>query len=167
MVELTVITAARRPARGMGSGRARRVVGLTMLLASVAVVGCSKGPARLAVVPVTGKVTFKGVPPDGALVVFHPTKPLPKQEGGLETPDPSGQVKPDGTFQLTTYDGNDGAPEGDYAVTIQWYKPVKSGADTKAGPNVIPTKYGTPDSTPWKAKVDKTATELPPQEIGG
>jgi hypothetical protein len=136
-------------------------------MAAAMVAGCSAAPGRLSVVPVTGKVTFKGAAPDGALLVFHPIRPLPKQEGGIDTPDPSGQVKPDGTFQLTTYDGNDGAPEGEYAVTLQWYKPIKSGADTKAGPNVIPAKYGDPGKTPWKVKVGKTSTALPPQEIDG
>jgi hypothetical protein len=106
--------------------------------------GCSKNDDRVPVFPVSGKVTFKGDVPNGAFVVFHP------RTANAKAFKPSGQVKEDGTFQLTTYDGNDGAPAGEYDVTIQWNKLVQKGADVTAGPNVIPGAYAKPDTSPLK-----------------
>jgi hypothetical protein len=82
----------------------------------VALVGCGNGkPPTL---PVTGKVIFaKNKPAVGALVVFHPKEAArEKQIGGK----PFGKVDESGNFTLTTYAENDGAPEGEYAVTIDW-----------------------------------------------
>lgn len=33
---------------------------------------------------------------------------------------PVAMTNPDGSFELTTYSPHDGAPEGDYAVTVMW-----------------------------------------------
>lgn len=121
--------------------------------------GCSQGEGRVPVYPVTGKLAFKGEVPDGALIVFHADKADEK------VPRPSGKVKDDGTFSLTTYDGNDGAPPGDYHVTVQWFKLVKKGADISAGPNVIPPEYGKPESSPWKVTVAEAKNDLSGHEI--
>ena len=75
--------------------------------------------------PAGGKVTFKkSTPPVGALVVFHPTDPAFETKIGGK---PVGTVGDDGTFQLTTHEQNDGAPEGEYGVTIDWRTKGKPG----------------------------------------
>ncbi len=86
--------------------------------------GCSDS-SKPAVVAATGKVTFKkNAPAAGALIVFHPSDPaLEKKIGGK----PFATVKDDGTFALTTYAEGDGAPEGDYGVTVQWNAKPKEG----------------------------------------
>lgn len=111
------------------------------------------------VFPVSGKVAFNGEVPDGALVVFHPTNAVEK------APRPSAKVKQDGTFTVTTYDGDDGAPAGDYRVTIQWFKLVKKGADVSAGPNVLPAQYSAPERSPWKVTVAESRNDLNSYEI--
>jgi hypothetical protein len=74
---------------------------------------CSGGPKLN---PVKGKVIYKGNPIQGAAVVFHP-------QGGddLRAIPPSGVTGEDGDFTLTT-DKKEGAPAGDYVVTITWPK---------------------------------------------
>ncbi len=62
--------------------------------------------------PVSGKVRFQGQPLAGALVTFHP-----KNADDLNIPRPTGLTKEDGTFSLTTGQ-KDGAPAGDYVVTL-------------------------------------------------
>lgn len=86
------------------------------LCALVGTAGC--GTRRPPVVPVGGKVMYKKTTPaHGALVVFHPASyDIEKQIGGK----PVGKVREDGTFTLTTYEEDDGAPEGEYGVTIDW-----------------------------------------------
>jgi hypothetical protein len=63
------------------------------------------------------------------MVVFRPLKDADAKHwsGGF----PRGRVAADGSFQLTTYEDGDGAPEGEYAVLIEWPKkgPGKDGEE--------------------------------------
>lgn len=140
-------------------GRAWSRLAWSVGLLGLALAGCGGGD-RVPVYPVDGKVAFKGEAPNGALIVFHPAK-----ESGEGTLRPSAQVKSDGSFRLTTYDGNDGAPAGDYSVTIQWYKLVTKGKDVHAGPNVIPPRYGKPETSPLKVTIGESPNDLRPFEI--
>ena len=102
------------------------VVRLVTVWAGVCVMsltGCGDG--RPKAIPVGGTVRYKGKEvPVGALVVFHPSDPgREKQIGGK----PFGKVAEDGTLKLTTYASGDGAPEGEYGVTIDWRPPPEEG----------------------------------------
>ncbi|WP_406697453.1 hypothetical protein V5E97_01215 [Singulisphaera sp. Ch08] len=130
-------------------------VGLAML-----VTGCSSDDGRVPVFPVKGKVSVAGEVPEGALIVFYPTT-----AGGETELRPSAKVKPDGSFSLTTYDADDGAPSGDYTATIQWNKIIKNGKDFKAGPDLIPKSYASRESSLWKIKVAEAPNELEPLTI--
>jgi hypothetical protein len=138
----------------------RRLAALALGLLTLVMAGCQKQDARVAVYPVNGKVTFKGEAPSGAFVAFHAAQPLP-----ADTPTPTAKVQPDGSFSLTTFEGNDGAPSGEYAVTIQWSPIKKVGAEYKALPNVIPTKYADAASSPWKVSIRDTPNDLPALDI--
>lgn len=104
-----------------------RVVRFTAAAAvAFAVVGSGGcGGGKPTAVPVTGKVLFRNTAPAaGALVVFHPTDvAFEKTIGGK----PVGTVADDGTFKLTTYEAGDGAPAGEYGVTIDWRSKGKAG----------------------------------------
>lgn len=71
-------------------------------------------------VPVKGKVIYRGKPLTQGQIVFRPT------DAGREA---TGQIKPDGTFALTTHKDGDGAVVGTHKVTV-----------TNAGRNVRPKK---------------------------
>ena len=122
--------------------------------------GCGGDDGRVPVYPVKGKVTVSGEVPLGALVVLYPT-----QKGAKELR-PSGKVGADGSFTLTTYEADDGAPAGEYVATIQWNKLVKRGNDYSAGPNAVPKQYGSQESSPWKVRVAETPNVLEPYAIG-
>jgi hypothetical protein len=127
--------------------------------------GCS-GEARTPVYPVRGQVKYKGEPASGAFVVFHPIgAPAPAGPTGEEVPRPTALVKPDGSFELTTFTGGDGAPAGDYAVTLRWQKMIYRQGVPEAGPNVIPRDYGEPGSTPLKVAVKPEPNSLPAWDI--
>ena len=96
--------------------------------------------------PVSGKVTYQGQPPVGAQVVLYPVNNV-----GAAGVAPTGIVLDDGSFKITAYDPNDGAPQGDYVATVQWFKITKDAAGP--GPNVIPKKYTNPKTSPIKVTV--------------
>lgn len=68
----------------------------------------------MTVYPFEGKVTLKGEPAAGARIVFHPNAPFEDKDADY----PRAVAGEDGTFRLTTYEDDDGAPAGDYRVTI-------------------------------------------------
>jgi hypothetical protein len=122
----------------------------------VTAVGCSE--TRVPVFPVSGKVSFQGKPPVGAIVALTPV-------GTTEAPDvlPTGTVKDDGSFTLTAYEPGDGAPQGEYVATVQWYKVTKELGGP--GPNVLPKNYSTPKNSPVKVTVGNGPVEIPPITI--
>jgi hypothetical protein len=150
--------------RGARGARARRPVwwgaGLIGLAATLGTGGCARDEARAPVFPVHGQVRFKGAPAPGAFLVFHPL-----EDAGDEPLRPTGLVAPDGSFALTTYDKDDGAPPGDYAVTVEWRKLVTKGEDAEAGPNILPDRYGRPETTPLKVTIAEEPNDLPPLEV--
>lgn len=125
----------------------------------VAWAGCAGEKTGTPTHPVEGRVEFQGKAASGAFIVFHPAS------GQGETVRPTGKVGEDGKFQLTTFDDHDGAPAGEYAVTVEWYRLVNKGADWQRGPNVIPPRYGKPETTPLRTTVREGANSLKPFQI--
>jgi hypothetical protein len=83
-----------------------RAVILGVLSATMILPGCSDGrPAR---VPVAGKVLIDGKPVGIGAVRFTPADGRPA----------TGELGPDGSFRLTTFDLADGAVVGTHTVTI-------------------------------------------------
>jgi|WetSurMetagenome_2_1015567.scaffolds.fasta_scaffold125630_2 hypothetical protein len=138
---------------------AGRLSVLAIVLFFVAIVGCgSKDPSRLAVFPVKGQIAFRGKSPAGALVVLHPKTPV-----ASHSLRPVGHVREDGTFSVTSYESDDGAPAGEYAVTVQWQSPVKkANGDFSLSPNVLPKQYSRPDTSPVLVHVAEGDNALPP-----
>ena len=128
------------------------------LLTLVGLGGCSASKPKT--VPVSGKVMYKkDTPAEGALIVFHPTPEMEARISGK----PFARVKADGTFVLTTYEENDGAPEGDYVVTVDYRVKGKDepkfrlGGDegSPAGKLAIDAKYTNPQQPVLKATVKR------------
>jgi hypothetical protein len=144
---------------GAGAGSRRVWLGTVLACACITQLGCSGGDT-IPTYPVSGRVLVGGEPAAGAFVVFHPT--------GEAVPDqvrPTAQVQADGSFALATNDAADGAPAGEYAVTIEWYKLVQKGGEAQAGPNVVPPPYARPESTPIKVTIVENDNPLPPFQI--
>lgn len=80
--------------------------------------GCAdraKDAARVHVHPVEGKLAVSGRPAGNSHVVFHPI-----EKGDSIPRYPVANTRPDGSFRLTTYAAGDGAPAGEYVVTVVW-----------------------------------------------
>lgn len=107
--------------------------------------GCSSGDTERPLrVPATGKVLYQGQPVEGAHVTFAPQD---------QTTSPAfGTTDAQGTFTLSTFDVEDGAQPGTYAVTIS-----KTVTEGDAAANSAPLNTGTPPPPP------KTNDLLPAQ----
>lgn len=78
-----------------------------IFLGGAVLVGC--GSNRPSLAPVSGRVTIDGQPVKVGRVMFYPTQGRPA----------SGPIQPDGSYELTTFEANDGAMLGSHRVTIQ------------------------------------------------
>jgi hypothetical protein len=151
-VEVTAPPVRRRPALAF-------LVALAVASTSIWA-GCGKAdPNLLPVFPVKGQVQFEGRPTPGALVVLHPARADP------QTPCPRGKVDKDGAFALSTYSANDGAPTGDYTVTVQWQGLVGSGEDVRIGPSLLPPKYSNPKTSDLRVRVAEGSNQLAPIQL--
>ncbi len=122
--------------------------------------GCGRSnPNRVAVHPVQGAIQFRGQPMEGAFVSLHPKSAT---DG---VPTPRATVAKDGSFTVTTYDGDDGAPEGEYVVTVQWYRPVRQGNDLVGGPNVLPVKYASAQTSDVLIRIAAGENHLQPIQL--
>jgi hypothetical protein len=117
--------------------------------------GCG-GPSRTPVYKTAGKVTFQNQPIDGAFLVLHP-----KNSIGTELPRPIAHVKPDGTFEPTTFESGDGAPVGEYIVTVEWHRLVQAGGGWVPGPNLLPPKYASPATSDVVVQIAEGQNQLP------
>lgn len=132
----------------------RLAAGLIFWLALLGAVACSRTDGE-ATYPVAGTVRVNGKPATSALVTFHPF------DGSVR---PTGRVGEDGTFALTTREGTDGAPAGEYRVTVVWTEAVARKRAVSDGDDVpvrglLPAAYAKPESTPLKATVKAGANE--------
>jgi hypothetical protein len=117
--------------------------------------GCGQsGPQHATVYPVKGKVELNGKPTPGAVVVLHP-------KGNPEIPSARAEVQADGTFVVGTYGVNDGAAEGDYVATVEWFKAVPKNDDYVVGPNLVPKQYSAPQTSKLEVHVAAQPNQLP------
>jgi hypothetical protein len=120
--------------------------------------GCSAGPQAPACAPVKGHVTYKGKPLAEAVVVLHHVG------GDVEGHQkPTATTDPNGDFTLTTFNQNDGAPPGDYEITVEQRALVTAGEEpVRSGPNVLPPKYAKPATSGLKYTVVDGENTIPP-----
>jgi len=131
----------------------------TTLLALTVLAGCGQAaPERLNVYPVQGKLEVNGKPAAGAVVILHP-------KGDAAKPGARAEVQSDGSFSAGTYAASDGAPEGDYILTVEWFKPVLKRDEYVMGPNLVPDKYSKPESSQLEIHVAAQPNQLAPIKL--
>jgi hypothetical protein len=126
--------------------------------------GRSKIPevqGKLPVFPVKGKLLLDGKPLANANLVFHPRTALPKDASQFL---PRGRTNEEGAFALTTYSDSDGAPAGEYRVTVS-YRGNHQNQRTNEEPELLPAAYRNARATMLKAEVKEADNDLPALEI--
>jgi hypothetical protein len=147
-------TVGARLSPGLFARLRRGAVALAVCGAALLFASCGNGN-RLPVQKVRGQVFVEGKPAARALVVFHPLG-----DGPVKELRPVGHVAPDGTFTLTTYSEGDGAPAGDYAVTVDWRQPTPPVDGADPGPSLIPARYNSPTASNLKVTVAQGPNDL-------
>jgi len=145
--------------RLIGGARCTRTAIVVATLFALPAIGCGQADSRVPTHQVQGVIRFRGQPTEGAFIALTPKNAA---EG---VPNPRATVAKDGTFSIGTFDGNDGAPEGEYIVTMQWYKPVRQGNDMVGGPNVLPVKYASARTSDVKIHVAAGENRLQPIQL--
>ena len=122
--------------------------------------GCSSGDHWLPVHPTRGRVLFDGKPIPQAHVTLHPLN-----SSDPAAPRPRAIIADDGTFELTTYVANDGAPVGEYAVTIDWWrtdaKPGTQEGDSPPPTNRLPARYSRPATSNLRVRIEPGDNQIP------
>ncbi len=131
-----------------------RYVGPFLLLLALGAAGC--GPPRVEKVttaPVRGKVVLAdGRPVTAGRVLFVPRS---GNVGGVE---PFGDLKKDGTFDLTTHQPGDGAPVGPYTVWLQAIDYRNNARAIEGSP--IPKRYRSSSTSDLAVEVQSGENEL-------
>lgn len=115
------------------------------------VASCGKSDAQKPTFPVSGQILLPdGKPAEHALVIFHPV-------GQATGPKPRGKVLANGTYLLTTYNPDDGAPTGEYQVTVELWLPGRLDENPS---NRLNAKYSKPESSGLTATVGTGPAEI-------
>lgn len=119
--------------------------------------GCGGDDWQASTYPASGQISINGQPPAGAVVELHAVGEVPDARNSR----PWAVVQDDGSFTLTTYEAGDGAPVGEYAVTVRWPPDVSqpSLADRLGG------AYATTERSRWNVTISNGDNALAPIEI--
>ena len=139
------------------AGRAWGWIAIGCLLAA----GCGKDDF-MATHPAGGTAQFQGQPMRFARVTLFPVS----KEEPFKTVVPSGEVGEDGTYRLTTYRFNDGAPTGEYKLTIIWPSGPESQSES-AGfvADRLRGKYADPKTSSIPITIKSGENTLPPIDL--
>jgi hypothetical protein len=123
-----------------------------ILAVALALAGCNSHPTTY---PVTGTVKFEdGTPLAGGTVEFrNVTTDLAKQVNAR------GEIGPDGKYQLTSFEPNDGALPGDHQVCV--FAPAQEtpgNLSTEPPPSPLERKYQAYESSGLSYTVKKDGT---------
>ena len=128
----------------------------TVAISGLAIAGCSKPPRTdgLPTFPVSGRVFYGDVPAEGAQVQLWAMAGDLKLAGAC----PHATVEADGLFDLTTYSTGDGAPLGDFALTLRWPLPPPPGKEE--GPDRFQGRYADPARPLRQVRISAVNNEL-------
>jgi Icc-related predicted phosphoesterase len=104
--------------------------------------------------PVEGKVTLDGQAVSGATVVFHTFVTETEKYAAVC----EGRTDELGRFKMTTYARFDGAPVGDYVVTV--VKTGKPEVEGEAPQSLLPAKYADPTLSPLRVTVKESSNTV-------
>ena len=106
--------------------------------------------------PVTGEVYVDGQPAARLSVTLNDVKGIDPAAPAI----PQAVTKQDGTFAISTFEAEDGAPAGEYTATFVWGQAQGLGIDTSV--DKLNGKYSDPKTSKFKV----TVTEGQPKDMG-
>lgn len=135
------------------------------LILAICLSGCGSNDSRLETHPVSGSVFINGEPASGCTVTFVPRDA--ELRGAVI---PAGSTDESGTFQLTTYETGDGAPAGEYGVSLIWEATSWPSMNAEGGidpvvtvrPDRLLNRLSSPEKSGLKATVVEGENALEP-----
>jgi hypothetical protein len=123
----------------------------------VSLLGCGpKGPARKSTVKVTGVVLVEGAPPSSSIQIqCHNVAGIEQQMPTLS----QAMTNHGGVFELSTYETGDGAPPGDYIITMKW-QTFNTMSMTYSGEDRLNGRYSDPATSTFKFTVKDQPLDL-------
>ncbi len=134
----------------------RRSATRAALLSSLllAMISACNSEGRVSVVPVEGKVTYDGKPLTKGTITFRPEK----------GPMAVGEIQPDGSYKLKTYQDGDGAVVGTHKVGViagDDSPTSMPGSPGYVAPKaLIPEKFNNPDTSGLTATVSEAKKDV-------
>jgi hypothetical protein len=113
----------------------------------------------LPVYPVKGTLEMNGKPFAGAALKFYPLTPFPSDASRIL---PHAWTQEDGSFTVSTYADNDGAPVGRYRVTVRFRGAGPPRDDDR---DLMPPEYSNARMTRLTTKVEEGENTLPSFKI--
>lgn len=131
----------------------------SMLAIALVTCGSACGKNEKNVYAVQGQVFVNKKPAANALVVLTPLQDAETEKwpNGY----PRGHVQEDGVFRVTTYREGDGAPAGEYAVTVLWM--VAEIGERESQVDKLQGRYAEPKASLLRVEVkaDRQGNQLP------
>ncbi len=149
--------------QGMTHGFRASIPCLSFFVALLAFAGCAKDD-KVKLYPVKGKVIVDGKPVEGALLTMYAKSSEPKLQQAV-----TATTKSDGSYAVGTYEPEDGAPAGEYTVTIFHFPPDAQAIMMRTGvvPNLLPAQYSDPMKSSLTIEVKEQANEIAPFKLKG
>jgi len=145
-------------------GRAEKALTFQRIARLAAVgllLGCGERADLPPLFPVQGLVRKAGKPLAGAMVTLHP-----RAASVEHTQKPIAYSDANGQFAMSSYSAGDGAPAGEYAITVELRTPRTVGEEViRDGQNLLPARYANPATSPLSASVTEGDNKLPPIDI--
>lgn len=138
---------------------------LLLCCAIISFAGCRKTSDQrnwLQTHPTAGKISINGKSANGAIVRLFPVAPQPETVSPVI---PSGVVREDGSFELTSYEIGDGAPEGEYRVTVEWPDPKLLSPQLSMiqdPPDRLKNRFTNPERSTIKVRITAGKNQLEP-----
>jgi hypothetical protein len=132
---------------------------------AVLAVSCGGGDDFHRVYPVKGKILVDGNPAKDCQIQLNRTF----DDTSDKKVYPNAVTDEKGEFQITSYVSGDGAPEGEYVITIEWKERSGLLKNNFDGPDRLGGEYANKDQNKVKPgfliKVGKEPLELPPFQL--
>lgn len=129
------------------------------LLAACCLSSCGPAkPERLPVYPTQAKITMQGKPIEKVMLVLHPLNGLDLQGAAK----PNAKTDKDGVCKLSTYDAQDGAPAGKYAVLLYWFR---NDPDEDGSMDRFQGRYANPNKPVAIIDIQAGQNTLPPIDL--
>jgi hypothetical protein len=109
------------------------------------------------VYPAEGLASLDGKPIPNASLFLHPVG-----AHGAQVPRPRAVLRADGSFVLGTYRSDDGAPAGEYKVTVEWFGTSAPGGLPR---NQLPPRYSRADTSGLTVRITEGKNQLPPLKL--